>query len=530
MRRFDARSGAPLGRAVRVTPRSTSTNPKMTTDGRLLVTTDRATYALDAETLDVVRRYPEGGMSSAISPDGRTLAAQNADGSLRILDLASGHARALAELRGAAALPVGAFSPDGHTLSWADGESVVLWDWKTGVETETLRGHAAQPLSQVFSPDGDTLYTAGLDATAIIWDVAGDGRLGQPFRTNLTKPCELSGPAFEVSPDGRTAAIGMRDGRVDLINAQTLRPIRSFEAFERSPRIAGPPGWRPCPTVAFSQTGDLLAVEGGLGGVGIWDVESGRRLGPLLRAQQTGWIHDIEALAFGPGDLLAAAEVEGTVRIWDVERREQIHRPLYLPGLVVGLEFSPDGSQLAIPFGAELEAPDGVEVRDVRSGERIVRLRSPSDVQQVAFSPDGRLLAGSQPEGGVVLWETDGWRQVGQPLALGPGNTTTLDFSPDSRTLASSHDDGAVVLWDVESRRTIGSALPGLPSTWTTARFTPDGDHLFAVSDKGPAVRWDVTVDAWLRHACAIGGGGLTPEQWEEIVPAHAYIEVCPSG
>ena len=501
----------------------------MTTDGRLLVTTDRATYALDVETLDVVRRYPEGGISSAISPDGRTLAVQTEDGSLRILDLPSGRARALAAARGAAALPVGAFSPDGHTLSWADGEDVVLWDWKRGVETEILRGHAAQPLGEVFSPDGGILYTAGLDAAAIIWDVAGDRRLGQPFSTNLSNPCEFE-PAFEVSPDGRIAAIGTRDGRVDLINAQTLRPIRSFEAFERSPLRVGPPGYLPCPTVAFSRSGDLLAVEGGVGGVGIWDVESGRRLGPLLRAQQTGWTHDILALAFGPNDLLAAADVEGTVRIWDMARRELVYRPLHLPGLVVGVAFSPDGSQLAIPFGAELEAPDGVEIRDVRSGERIARLRSASDVHQVAFSPDGRLLAGSQPEGGVVLWETDGWEQVGQPPALSGANTAALDFSPDGRTLATSYDDGTVVLLDVESQQAVGSPLAGLPATWTTARFTPDGDHLFAVSAQGPAVRWEMGVEAWLRHACTVADGGLTPEQWEEIVPAQDYVDVCPSG
>ena len=32
----------------------------MSPDGRLLVSTDRATYAIDAETLRVVRRYPVG--------------------------------------------------------------------------------------------------------------------------------------------------------------------------------------------------------------------------------------------------------------------------------------------------------------------------------------------------------------------------------------------------------------------------------------------------------------------------------------
>ena len=51
---------APLGKAVRVASRSVSVTPLMSPDGRLLVSSDRATYAIDAETLSLVRRYPVG--------------------------------------------------------------------------------------------------------------------------------------------------------------------------------------------------------------------------------------------------------------------------------------------------------------------------------------------------------------------------------------------------------------------------------------------------------------------------------------
>jgi WD40 repeat protein len=105
-----------------------------------------------------------------------------------------------------------------------------------------------------------------------------------------------------------------------------------------------------------------------------------------------------------------------------------------------------------------------------------------------------------------------------------------VTFSPDGRTLATSHSDGAVVIWDVESQQPIGSPLPGLPNAWTTARFTPDGDRLFAVSDAGRAVRWEVDPPVWRRHACTVSGGGLTPPQWERVVPEQDYISVCPSG
>ena len=126
----------------------------------------------------------------------------------------------------------------------------------------------------------------------------------------------------------------------------------------------------------------------------------------------------VQALAFGQGDLLAAAEVGGAVRIWDVGRRELLRPPLRLPPSVHGLAFSPDGSQLAIPFGAVSdEGPNGVEILDVGSGERVARLSPDGEVQSVAFSPDGSLLAGGKVDGGALLWATDGWRRVGRPLA-----------------------------------------------------------------------------------------------------------------
>jgi WD40 repeat protein len=244
-------------------------------------------------------------------------------------------------------------------------------------------------------------------------------------------------------------------------------------------------------------------------------------------------LHNVQALAFGADNLLAAAEVGGAMRIWDVGRRELAGPPVHLPPAVLGLAFSPDGSQLAIPFGAILSESDGVEVRDVRSGERLARLPVEGEVRAVAFSPDGGLLAGGQLDGAALLWAIDGWRRVGALPALRAGEQATaltVAFSPDGRTLATSHADGAVVLWDVASQRPLSSPLPGPTDTYTAARFTPDGSRLFVLQDDGRAFRWEVDPAAWRRHACFVAGGGLTPEQWEEIVPEQDYTEVCPSG
>jgi WD40 repeat protein len=224
------------------------------------------------------------------------------------------------------------------------------------------------------------------------------------------------------------------------------------------------------------------------------------------------------------------------VRIWDLGRRELLREPLHLAPAVFGVAFSPEGSRLAIAFGAlHAEGPDGVEVRDVASGDRLARLPSDGEVRSVTFSPDGRLLAGGQLDGSALVWATDGWREVGQPLALQEASAFGVAFAPDARTLATSHADGTVVLWDVESQQPIGSPLPGMAAawhqdTWVTARFSPDGRRLFVVSDVGRGVRWEVDPAIWTQHACAVAGGDLTLEQWAEVVPEQDYMSVCPSG
>src|SRR5215211_2943882 len=539
MRRYDADSAAPLGRAVRVANRSVRTTPVMSPDGRLFASSGHATYAIDAQTLDVVRRYPVGSFSSAISPDGRTLAIGDPSGALRALDLATGRARTLAAPGGPDSDEgVGSFSPDGRTLAtFGDNGIVNLWDVRRGVKIETLKGHSGEGSGQVFSPDGRTLYTTAADSTVMIWDVAGDRLLQSPFRTGLsTIPDDSFPPAFALSPDGDTLAVARLDVFIDTMNTETLRRTGGFKAFHDTLANA----------IEYSPDGGRLAVAGGRGLVGLWDAESGERLGPLLDAPRRGPCADPNppsrlllgcfeatvqnALAFSPEGLLAVASIGGQLRIWDPGRRQPIAPPVELPPFVIGLAFSPDGSQLAIPFGYNNPGPDGIEIIDVGSGERVTRLRTDAEVRVVAFSPDGRLLASGHVDGTATLWETDGWPEVGQPLVVDRGFVLGVAFSPDGRILSTSNEDGTVALWDVEAQAPIGSALPGRVDTWVTARFAPEGEHLYAVYENGAAFRWEVDPAAWRSRACAITGGGLTPEQWEEIVPQQDFVSACPPG
>ncbi len=116
------------------------------------------------------------------------------------------------------------------------------------------------------------------------------------------------------------------------------------------------------------------------------------------------------------------------------------------------------------------------------------------------------------------------------PLEGHTQRITYVSFSPDGRTLATASADGNVKLWDVGTQQPIGPPLTVEPGTFASAAFSPNSAHLFAVSTRGPGFRFDTDPRAWRGHACTVAGGGLTSEQWEEIVPEQDFVSVCPSG
>src|SRR5262249_20941186 len=147
--------------------------------------------------------------------------------------------------------------------------------------------------------------------------------------------------------------------------------------------------------VAFSPNGRWLASAGEDKTVRIWDSATGEEVRIL-----SGHTDVVRTVAFSPdGKVLASCGGDKTVRIWDPTTGLLLSTLCGHTHAIRGLAFSPDGKELVSASGHfDKEGrllPGEVIAWDPAIGRQIGTFAGQRGVQSVAFSPDGRWLAGA---------------------------------------------------------------------------------------------------------------------------------------
>jgi WD40 repeat protein len=131
--------------------------------------------------------------------------------------------------------------------------------------------------------------------------------------------------------------------------------------------------------------------------------------------------------------------------LWDVAAGKELHELTGHRNQVDDLAFSPDGRLLVSCGGG------GAFVWDVATGRREPRLPEglPGGASRAAFSRDGRMLAAASGDR-IRLWEVATWGQ----RATFQGHRDeilALHFAADGRLFSGSRDT-TVLAWDVNPR------------------------------------------------------------------------------
>ena len=425
----------------------------------------------DAETgkqLALLRGHTNLAHLVRFSPDGGRLASCSFDQTVRLWDGRTG--APVATLRGhSGRVLAAAFSPDSKRLvSASQDHTLRLWDATNGESIAVLRGHAGEVVSVDYSPDGARIASSSTDGTTRVWDAHLAERNGV-LRGHSTF---VYGVAFH--PDGERLASASWDGTVRLWNATSGRETAVIRYPTKT--IIN--------SVAIDPSGELLATLGRDNAVRLWDVGTGK---PLHQWSMPTDHWQDSRLTFSPnGNLLAAGSIDGSVHILDVRGRGTW---AVLPGHrgnVHDVAFSPDGRLLA---SADAGPDRSIRIWDVAKKELVQVLQGHTDeVIALAFSPDGKLLACGSTEGEVRLWNTSTWQQVG---VLKHGTTVySVAFTPDGTRVFTGCADNSIRIWDVPTRQEVAE-LRGHGSYVKALAFSPDGTRLASASGDFTVRVWD---------------------------------------
>jgi RNA polymerase sigma factor (sigma-70 family) len=376
-----------------------------------------------------------------------------------------------------------AFAPDGTRLASASADGTLrVWDATTGKELQRFAEHMGPVLCAAYSKDGLLLASGGDDCTARVRDA----RTGKQRLAIDAHPAPVRRVAF--SPDGRVLAT-YSGGTVRLWTAaagKLLHTLRTGEA-QPPPQLAGLAGV----FLAFSGNGRTVMASGPGQVIYLWDATSGEEkakldAGGALRA--AAFLRDGGKVAVV---LRGAGPGRDLVRLWGKAGEKTGY--FDVKDSVLALAFSPDGKYLA---GTGGKAP--LYLWDVVSGKQVRAFRGASrPASAVAFAPDGKTIATADGQR-VRLWEVaSGTERV---AAGGWPGVVSVALSADGKLAALGCRDQSIRIVDrhsgVELRRCTAE-FSGEPAALA---FLPDGKTVVSVSEASWALRfWDATTGKEVR-------------------------------
>ena len=151
----------------------------------------------------------------------------------------------------------------------------------------------------------------------------------------------------------------------------------------------------------------------------------------------------------------------------------------------------------------EHEHPDPIaELRDeaiaalaIADARLHTRIEMDDPIEYLAFCPTGLRLACGTNKGTLKFIDLE----TGAPLVVlaeGAQEVQTVAFSPCGRLLAMASRDGAIAMWDVESKQLIGSVEADESRQRWSLIFLTDPTRLVALSSEfGTCRQWEMGVD-----------------------------------